>query len=247
MHHSTRRTAIAAAVLVSTVALGLGVSTIAADFSITTDGLAAVNTAPMPHGWFASKNVLDRTKTELRGSFSFAATECSEAPSDQAINSLRDGQFSPVLNSQGHTRAWTWSYVADLQAAQNRWYRHRHCDGTVEVHGCAASIPVTLDLVATDPKTGACRTVDSTGTCAAVSLASRLAAVQDPDVVDTDCGGGGGGGDDASCGIGPCVSACEQGCNALSPRSAQQRCKQECVCTCKLQRPASCPPADNCH
>jgi hypothetical protein len=215
--------------------------------AMITDGVLSISTASLIKGWFSTRNTLDRTKTNLATTWSIGATECSDGGASGSINSTTDGSFEAILNeNDSNPIAYTWSVLKDLSAYQNHWYNHTHCDGTVEVHGCAASSPVTVSMTAIG-NNGACRTyVDDAGqtVCASDSHQLSLAAVQDADVVDTDCGGD-------SCGIGQCVQACEHTCDDTYPgrdqRDERQDCKMECPCVCKLQLPSSCPPHDECR
>jgi hypothetical protein len=136
-----------------------------------------------------------------------------------------------------------WDTTVDLSAAANHWYRHYHCDGTVEIHGCADAIEVTVTTTAYAAN-GSCHTyLNDSGqmVCAADTRQASLTSVQDPDEIDV-CST-----PDNSCGIGECVSACEQGCHSVPATNGQRvACVRACTCTCKAQLPVSCPPHHEC-
>lgn len=201
-----------------------------------------VSTARLDRGWFTKGGAFDRTKTDLQTSYSFDATACSPAATGGTVHSLTTGNLNPLTNLGGNVMAYTWDTSVDLSSFQNHWYEHVHCDGTIEVHGCADARPVRVVSTAVDPKNGSCKTYDGTSTCVQETALLSLPSVQDPDVVDAQC--------DVSCGIGACVSACEQSCDAQFPARGQlqerKACKEACVCSCKLSRPPGCPQPDNC-
>jgi hypothetical protein len=143
------------AVLVAGVAVAATSPFLYASVDISS-GVLSIVTAPMPKGWFSTRNSLDRTKTDLRSTYSFGATACSDAASGGSISSTTQGTFSEVTNPADHTTAYVWDYMVDLSANANHWYYHHHCDGTVEVHGCAAARPV--NLATTAYATSSCRT-----------------------------------------------------------------------------------------
>jgi hypothetical protein len=214
------------------------------------NGTASIGASALPNGlpkgWFTKNGAFTRTKTNLRATLDFAGTSCSDAKQSLVVNSTTTGDFTPSLNNGGQVSGYTWDAIADVSSRQNHWYLHQHCDGTTEVHGCADAVQVTMDIVAVDTASGNCQ-LDG-GICPDFpTQTASLPAVQDPDVVDTDCGGGEEG---ESCGIGPCVSACEQDCNAAydarTQRDARELCKQACTCECKKELPDTCPPHHEC-
>ncbi len=219
--------------------------------SVVNSGVLSIITNALPKGWFFSGGAFDRPKTNLRVSYSFAATSCSAAAPGGQVSSVTLGTFTPVTNQAGQATAYVWDTLIDVSSYQNHYYMHQHCDGTTELHGCAEAIAMTVTTTAYDAA-GNCRTyIDDAGVtrCASDTDSTWLPAVQDPDVIDTDCG--------ASCGIGPCVWVCEQNCDAsfdcaqgtagASCRATRQACKQACPCSCKLDLPADCPPHDECR
>ncbi|ABC80299.1 hypothetical protein [Anaeromyxobacter dehalogenans] len=223
---------------------------------IDATGTTAVQTQPMPKGWFSTRNVLDRTKTSLVTRLAAGATTCS---ADQGVvatlSSVTAGNFTEVLNPQDRTVRYVWDTVTDLSPFQNRWHHYTGCDGVQVVLGCPEAIPVTFTIEAF-AKSGTCQTyVNDLGqtVCAADQAVAMLPAVQEADQVATGCVEEGG---DPSCGIGPCESACTQSCDAAFPvgRGADKgnvallkACKEACPCTCKYERPARCPQPQNCE
>lgn len=210
-------------------------------------GILELQTGAMPKGWFNLKNTFVGTKTDVRTTVMPGATECSPAKPTLSLSSLAEGSFTAILNANdSNAVGYTYELVRDISAAANHWYTHTHCDGRTEVHGCAAAVPVTVTSTAYDTVTGACRTFTSDAgvtTCAGGTSVVLLTAIQDPDVVDTSCSD--------SCGIGACVSTCEDTCNTqFSGRGAadaRRACKSQCVCTCKLTLPVGCGSHDECR
>jgi hypothetical protein len=199
-------------------------------------GVLSIWTGSMTKGWFSSSNALDRSKTDLRTTWSFGATTCSAARSGSALSSVAQGNFVPLLNPAGAVVAYTWDSTVDLASEQNHWWQHMHCDGTVERHGCdqPAAVFVSTTAFAQD---GTCRTYlnDAGATvCATATASTWLPAVQDPDVVDAPCEVV------DVCGIGACVSQCEHACDDVADKAARQTCKRSCPCDCKATRPAGC-------
>lgn len=224
-------------------------------------GLLTVQTNQLPKGWFSSRNTFDRAKSNIQTVYSLGATTCSAEKPGGTLNSTTDGGFTTENNPQGGVIGYYYSVSKDLSASQNHWYNHQHCDGSIEVHGCPQAVPVTVTSTAYD-KNGACYTyTDDAGVtrCASDTKAANLGAVQDPDVVDTQCE------EPASCGIGACVSSCEHAAKARydaavascplgkngkpeaecenAARARELAEKQACPCDCMLTRPAGCPTA----
>lgn len=245
--------ATAASAQTSPLQLDRAVSTLAS-------GNVTLQTLPMPKGWFSSQNALDRNKTDLRTTYAIAASGCLPAL-DEAVSSRIVGTFAAVLNSQGKPTAWIWNYVHDVSAAANHWHYHVGCDGVQRVEGCPESRAVVATTTAFG-QDGQCLTytaADGTVACASDTLTFELTSVQDATLTDTACQDDGG---DASCGIGPCTSACEHDCDAQFPvlpvprphgsgaddgnAGARLACKHACVCSCKALRPPACPADPEC-
>ncbi|HZA51193.1 MAG TPA: hypothetical protein VE549_10660 [Myxococcaceae bacterium] len=195
--------------------------------------LSISTTQAMPKGWFSSRNTFDRTKTDLRVTYTIGATACS-AEATGSLSSLTVGQFSPLQNSNGNDIGYFWNTVVDVAAYAEHYTIHVHCDGTQHVHGCNVARPVTVTVQAFD-KSGVPHTyVDDSGVTqlALVTVdAGAIAPILDGTIFET-C--------EVDCGIGQCVSACEHACNAL-PKKDQQKCNNDCQCQCKLQKHAEIP------
>jgi hypothetical protein len=242
-----RRLAVAVALaLLSAV----GVAQVVSLFSVgIQNAFLVVSTAQLPRGWFTKGGAFARSKTDLQTSYSFDGTTCSPAASGDTVHSLTTGNMNPITNSSNgpvpNVVGYTWDTSVDLSSFQNHWYEHVHCDGTIEVHGCADARPVRVTSTIVDPQNGSCRPYEGTTTCVLETALLSLPSVKDPTVVDTQCGDEG-----DSCGIGQCVSACEHSCDAQFPAQNQlaqrKACQEGCVCTCKLSRPAGCPQPQNC-
>ena len=224
--------------------------------SLDAAGTLTLQTLPMPKGWFSSRDSLDRTKTDLRTTFSIPASGCLPAASGNYTSTIQ-GKFVPLTNSAGKVDAYEWNMLDYLSPYQNHWHYHVGCDGSRTVDGCQEARTVTLDITAYGSD-GQCRTyVDANGVtqCASDEITLSLASVQDPDVVvpAADCQA-------PDCGIGPCESACAQACDAQYPvndvpvgkggnttdANAGPRldCKHACPCQCKALRPATCQAPD---
>lgn len=224
-------------------------------------GALSLSTLAMPKGWFNSKNTLDRTKTEIRVTAVLDSTSCVVGAGEQTFSSATLGSFLtgylPVLNPQSKDVGYVWTMLGDLAAAQNHWNFYTGCDGKKVVVGCPQARGTSFTVEAFEPKSGACRSyLDATNvlTCAKDTIAFQLAAVQDPDVVETDCGVTG-----DPCGIGQCVSArtndggiCDQTYPVLEvPKERgngtydanaddRKKCINSASCFCKQQLPATC-------
>ena len=209
-------------------------------FSGTLDeyGTLSIATDRLPKGWFSSKNVLDRKKSNLVTSYSLGATACSAASTIPSSNSTFDGTFTPIYNPPENTAVgYTWEFTKDLSVAQNHWWYHHHCDGSLEVHGCADSIPVTVAITAFAPG-GACHTYTNDAgqtVCASDSHVYSLVAVQDQTVEETNCA------PEPTCNLGQLVSACEASCPKNSHGHITAACANKCVCEAKAALPPSCP------
>ncbi len=205
--------------------------------SLDGTGLLELQTNQMDKGWFNKAGTLDRTKSDIATDYTLGATTCSAAKEGVSYSSVTEGMFVPVYNTVGTAViGYRWNIVADLSGSQNHWYYHTHCDATVEVHGCDQAISVSITSAVADAA-GACRTLDD-GTCASASTSATLPAVQDPSVVETDCGG--------TCDLGTCVSSCESECNDAWPVGGRDNagnaalkaaCNAECHCSCKEADP----------
>lgn len=201
-------------------------------------GTLSLATDRLPKGWFSSKNVLDRKKSNLVTSYALGATTCSPAGTIPSSNSTFDGTFTPIYNPPETTAVgYTWEFSKDLSAAQNHWWYHRHCDGAIEVHGCAESIPVTVTMTAFAAN-GACHTYTNDAgqtVCASDSHIYSLSAVQDQTVEETDCAPA------PSCNLGEIQSACEANCPRDSRGRISGACASKCLCESKAKLPPSCP------
>lgn len=212
---------------VSPLLIQVGISN--AILYITTNGL--------PKGWFSTANSLDRTKTDLRTTYSFGATTCSPAYASGSVSSTSVGNFSSVFAQNGNTTGYIWDTQVDLASYQNHWYRHYHCDGTIEIHGCDSAIPVSVTTTAYN-KNGNCLTyVNDAGqtVCVSDTRTASLPSVQDADVYEVCL-------QDPSCGIGQCESACQANCGAQTysgtikeQHDQRQQCRNACECQCKIQ------------
>lgn len=192
-----------AGLLVSGLAIA-ALSPLIINVGVDGTGLLTVQTDAMPKGWFSSRNTFDRSTSNVQTVYALGATSCSAEKTGGTLNSTVDGGFTSENNPQGAPIAYYYAVSKDLSPAQNHWYNHQHCDGSIEVHGCPQAIPVTVTATAYD-KNGACHTyTDNSGVtrCAADTQSASLGAVQDPDVIDTQCA-------ELNCGIGQCVSSCE--------------------------------------
>jgi hypothetical protein len=190
------------------------------------DGTLSISTTQaMDKGWFSSGNSLDRTKTDLRVTYTIGATACS-ATATGTLSSKTVGEFVPVLNPNGNPIGYHWNTTVDVAAYAEHYTIHIHCDGSEHIHGCNVTRPVSVTVQAFD-KNGAPRTyVDAFGATQPVRLtldAGSIAPVLDGTITETNC--------DDSCGIGPCVSACEHNCSASTGK-----CKNLCQCECKIQK-----------
>lgn len=224
-------------------------------------GTLSLRTLPMPKGWFTSKNTFDRTKTDLRISYTLEATSCVQGAGDATFSSTTLGTFlpalDPVLNPQSKDIGYVWNMTADLSAAQNHWNNYFGCDGLPVVVGCPEARGLTFTIGAYG-KDGQCRTfVDGLGAvqCAEDMVQMQLLPVQDPDqrIDPTLCQTGG-------CGIGDCVSARVSNggiCDQTFPenwqvdpnnshktydanKKARSDCKTGASCYCKALLPPTC-------
>jgi hypothetical protein len=203
--------------------------------SVTDGTLSIVTTQAMPKGWFSSRNVFDRTKTDLRVTYTIGATACSPEATG-SLSSLTVGEFVPVLNANDSTViGYHWNTTVDVAAYAEHYTIHIHCDGTQHIHGCNVARPVTVTVQAFDKSGDPLTFVDDSGVTQLVLVtleAGSIAPVLDATIIET-C--------EVDCGIGQCVSACEQNC--LSGRGAQA-CNDACQCQCKLLKHAEIPA---CH
>jgi hypothetical protein len=238
------RLMIAAVVLGTASVAAAAVSPLLFSGTLDENGSLSLVTSRLPKGWFSSKNVLDRKKSNLVLSYSLAATSCSTASTLPPNSSVFDGSFTPIFNPPETTAVgYTWEFTKDLSVAQNHWWYHHHCDGTQEVHGCMDAIPVTVTLTAYD-SSGTChKYVNDAGqtVCASDSHAYSLAAVQDQTVVETECGS-----DGPDCNLGPIVAACEAACPKDRNGRVTGACASKCLCESKAKLPVSCPQYKAC-
>ncbi len=178
--------------------------------NITTSGsVVTVSTQEMPKGWFTKFGGFYADKSPITLSWSIGASSCLPGASGSA--STADGTFTAIDNPTEHPVAYVWSDSIDFAAYQNHWHNLIGCDGSTTVVGCpdARTVNVTLSVG------GSCG--NNQDKCTDMASA-QIPSVQDPDVVETNCGGG--------CPIGPCVSACQHLCN-------NAKCAQCCECKCK--------------
>jgi hypothetical protein len=191
------------------------------------DGTLSISTTQaMDKGWFSSRNVFDRTKTDLRVTYTIGATACS-ATATGTLSSKTVGEFTPVLNGNGtNTIGYHWNTTVDLAAYAEHYAIHIHCDGSEHIHGCNVTRPVSVTVQAFDKNGLPVTYADDFGVTQLVKLtldAGSIAPVQDPTITETNC--------DDSCGIGQCVSACEHNCSGPTAK-----CKNLCQCECKIQK-----------
>ncbi len=235
----------------------------AAACSIGPDGVLALQTLPMPKGWFITKGTFDRYKTDIRTAYSISTSSCDQGAGEATISSSKLGTFfTTLLNSQTKEIGYVWNMVGDLSANQNHWWYFIGCDGKAVKVGCDE--PRTVAFAATPfGQDGQCRTyVNGLGitACAGDSLELQLASVQSADqhVDPTLCAP-----PEPSCGIGPCVSErvndggiCDSTFPVvlqLDPKSkpdkpryfdanekARSDCKTGAACFCKSLLPPEC-------
>ena len=201
--------------------------------------LTISSTQPMPKGWFNKGNRLDRDgKIELRVTYTIGATACSPEQVTQTLSSYVDGDFEPVLNSNGtNVDGWKWTASVDVSAYANHYTLRVHCDGSKEVIGCDQPRPVSVTVQAFDHAGAPLTYTDDSGATQYVAVtldAGSIAAVLDGTVQDA-C-------QSNNCGIGQCVSACIATCRAEGGKP--QPCHIDCMCTCKILKSIENPP---CH
>ena len=200
--------------------------------AIVTDGtLSIATTQPLPKGYFSSRNSFDRAKTDLRITYTVGATACS-AEASRSLSSLSVGEFTPVLNANdSNVIGYHFNTTVDVASFAEHYTIHIHCDGTQHIHGCNVARPVTVTIQAFDNKTGLPLTyVDDAGVTQLVIVtldAGSIAPVLDATIVDT-C--------DVDCGVGTCVSACEDACPRGRNGRADPACANGCSCQCRLQK-----------
>ena len=198
--------------------------------SVTDSTLSIATTEPLPKGYFSSKNTFDRAKTDLRITYTVGATGCSPETT-RSLSSLTLGEFNPVLNSNGtNTIGYHFNTTVDVASFAEHYTIHIDCDGT-HIHGCNVARPVTVTIQAFDNKTGAPHTyVDDSGVTQLVITtldAGSIAPVLDQTITEV-C--------EADCGVGTCVSACEDACPRLRNGRADPACANACSCQCRLQK-----------
>lgn len=228
--------------------------------SLDAVGVLTLQTLPMPKGWFTSGGTFDRSKTDLRTTYSLSTSSCDLGAGAATISSTALGTFfKSVTNSQGNETAYIWNMLGDLSANQNHWWYFVGCDGVPVKVGCDQARDATFTVTAYG-KDGQCRTyVNASGvtTCATDTIVFQLGSIQDPDqVIDPAlCQPA-----DPSCGIGPCVSARVSAggtCDTEFPVNLQpdprnsrktydaneklrSDCKTGAACYCKALLPAAC-------
>ncbi len=232
--------------------------------SLDAVGVLTLQTLPTPKGWFWSGGKFDRTKTDLRTTYTLSTSTCDLGAGAATLSSTALGTFvqTAVLNPQSKDIGYVWNTMGDLSANQNHWWYFVGCDGVPVKVGCDQARDATFTITAYG-QDGQCRTyVNASGitTCATDTIAFQLASVQDPDqVIDPAlCQPV-----DPSCGIGPCVSERVQAggvCDTefpvnmvLDPKSkpnnpkyydANEKLRSDCKtgasCYCKALLPAAC-------
>jgi hypothetical protein len=179
------------------------------------DGIVSVS---MTGGFNAWKNVT-RTTVTVSGTVTDACG--TNAPFSGVVPGT--WTFAPGSN-QSCSASWSGSEAVPAAAA-NHWHYLVKCDGSKVVVGCQSDKTVSITTAIDGPGNN-----DFTGSTSAI-----VPAVQDPDEVETGCGGG----TADPCDIGACVSACEHACSGPT-------CHQCCECRCKAElEPAGCPPPQN--
>lgn len=202
----------------------------------TTDGSWSLSftTSVLPKGWFNEGNQFVRTKTTLVADVTALQAECSNALQSDARVSTADGSIviGTALNASGkNVTGYYWQYNGwDLTNLRNSYSLQYACDGSTTVRGCDATRPIALTVTASD-KDGVRTYVDANGVAQPVTFTVSglsLPAYHDAanDQAATGCTDA-----DASCGIGPCQSACEASCKS---GQAGKECREACECSCKV-------------
>lgn len=197
--------------LVGEAAQAVVSNNVSATFSLSGTTMT-VKTGDMPKGWYTPQF----SKSPISVSWSTAATDCNAAAGG-SFGSGDTGSFTAITNPNGNAIGYSWSASQDLGGLENHWHNYVACDGSVTVVGCdgARTVNYTLSVG------GAC--TSGGGTCTASGSVS-LGAIQDADVVETNCATG----CDAS--LGACVSACQANCS-----NGDSSCSSCCECNCKEQ------------
>jgi hypothetical protein len=202
--------------------------------SVSGGTLSISTTEPMPKGWFSSKNAFDRSKTDLRATYTIGGTAC-HAEVTVSLSSTTVGSFTPVRNSNDtQDVGYLWNTIVDVSAYAELYTIHIHCDGTEHIHGCNVARPVTVIVQAFD-QNGVPRTyIDDAGETQLVLVTLDAGSIEPIGVTVDDrlipgfC--------DVNCGIGTCVSACEGLCPKGKNGNPEQRCANACACPCMLQK-----------
>ena len=201
------------------------------------DTTLSISTTPgtwLDKGWFSVKNVFDRSKTDLRITYTMGPTACSGVKPGDPLSSLdlSVGVFTAVRNANdNNVIGYLYNTTVDLEGFANHWNLHISCDGTTHIDGCDQAQPVSVTVEAWDNRANppVQRTYDVNGTPTNVEVtldAGLLAAIQDPTVTDS-C---------LNCGIGTCTSACEAQCPKGKNGNVDQKCARACECPCQLQK-----------
>jgi hypothetical protein len=202
-------------------------SDVSATFSL--DGLfTTITTGEMPKGWFGPA----ANKTLIYVGWSMAPTNCGPAMTG-GMSSSNTGSMIPVLNPNGKVNGYWWSVVHDLTGMENHWHNQVACDGSTTVVGCPGARTVSYILSVN----GGC--LADGGICS-VNGSVSLPAIQDPDVIETNCTV------DCDALLGADVSACQASC-----ANGDSHCHSCCECICKKDlhgRYDACPaPQSNCY
>lgn len=212
--------------LVGEAAQAVVSNTVSATFTLS-GSTVSINTSDMPKGWFTPQF----SKSPITVSWSADATACNASASGSYGSG--SGTFNPVVNNGGQVNGYSWSASQSLAGLENHWHNYVACDGSVSVVGCDGARTVNYSLTVG----GSCGSDPSK--CTATGSVS-LAAVQDADVVETNCAVG------CDLSLGACVSACQANC-----ANGDSSCSSCCECNCKEEQHAAnsaCPaPQGACY
>jgi hypothetical protein len=235
MHLSARMLSAASLLGVLMVAQAAAAEERAMNLQAAVDGAGSLTATvgPLPKGLFTHRNLLDRSKSTITLTYNIAQAGDCHGPAGGSATSTAQGTFVPMLNAQGQTTAYYWTITIDLSGQQNHWHNHIHCDESVHVHGCQQSRDVAIEVRLNNPG-------DAEWGYDAATLS--LASVQDPDDVETNCGGGNG------C-DGPALAACTTACEQETCADLKGKARAECAhaCNCQCHPAANCPIPGNCQ
>lgn len=183
---------------------------------LSSAGTLVATVGPLPKGLFNSFNLLDRTKSRITLTYDVAASSCEANASSTSVSSVAAGTFIEVTNPRDQTIAYMWTVTLDLSGYQSSWHNHLHCDGTLEVHGCADARTVIINALLNNP--GAAEWGSD-------STSALLASVQGADDYEQNC---------STCdeeARGDCRALCNASCPSGSGQ-ANARCRHQCSCSC---------------